>query len=49
MSLYFLYDLPNWLFGTITVGAFVIASVLGLALCRPLVRRLVGGRGNTTT
>jgi hypothetical protein len=43
--MYWLYDLPNWLFGLITVGTFVIVSVAGLIVFRPLVHRLVEGTG----
>lgn len=37
---YWLYDLPNWLFGTIVVGVFVLFGVSGLYLTRRHVRRL---------
>jgi hypothetical protein len=40
MTLYWVYDLPNWLFGTLTVGAFVAAGVAGLFITRRWVERL---------
>jgi hypothetical protein len=40
MSTYWLYDLPNWLFGTLTVATFVGVGVLGLFATRGWVRRL---------
>jgi hypothetical protein len=40
MTLYWVYDLPNWLFGTLTVGAFVAAGLAGLFLTRRWVERL---------
>lgn len=42
MTLYWIYDLPNWLFGVVTVAAFNAIAVGGLLLSRPLARRLLG-------
>lgn len=38
-TLYWLYDLPNWLFGLITVLFFLLYGVLGLFATRRWVRR----------
>jgi hypothetical protein len=40
MNLYWVYDLPNWLFGTLTVIVFLIVGLGGLLLTRRLVRRI---------
>jgi hypothetical protein len=40
MRIYWVYDLPNWLFGALTVAVFVAIGVLGLYLTRSWVRRL---------
>ena len=40
MNLYWLYDLPNWLFGLIVIAFFVSLSVIGLCTTRKWVRRL---------
>jgi len=40
MKMYWVYDLPNWLFGTLTVGVFVAIGLAGLYLTRSWVRRL---------
>jgi len=42
MTLYWIYDLPNWLLGALIVLIFVGAALAGLFISRPLVRRLVG-------
>jgi hypothetical protein len=39
---YFVYDLPNWLFGLLCVAFSVAISVAGLALSRPVVNRILG-------
>jgi hypothetical protein len=41
--MYWIYDIPNWLLGLLTVSVFLLVSLLGLVVVRPLVRRLVGG------
>src|SRR5215469_1156118 len=40
MNLYWVYDLPNWLFGALTVAVFVALGVSGLFVTRGWVRRL---------
>jgi Protein of unknown function (DUF4239) len=40
MSMYWVYDLPNWLFCTLTVATFVAVGLAGLFLSRGWVRRL---------
>lgn len=40
MSLYWVYDLPNWLFGALCILTFVLYGVLGLIATRRWVRRL---------
>jgi hypothetical protein len=42
MNFYWLYDTPNWLFASITMGVFVAFSVAGLALTRAWVARAFG-------
>jgi hypothetical protein len=41
--MYWIYDLPNWQLAVGIVGSFVVVSVAGLVVSRPLVRRLLGG------
>jgi hypothetical protein len=41
--MYWIYDWPNWLLGTVTVALLVGLSLAGLYASRPLVRRLLGG------
>ena len=40
MNLYWVYDLPNWIFGTLTVFVFVVVGLAGLYATRGWVRRL---------
>lgn len=40
MDMYWVYDLPNWLFGTLTVAVFVVIGLGGLYLTRDWARRL---------
>ena len=40
MNLYWVYDLPNWLFGVLTLGVFVAFGLAGLYLTRGWVGRL---------
>ena len=40
MNLYWVYDLPNWLFAFLTVGVFVAVGLGGLYLTRGWVQRL---------
>jgi hypothetical protein len=42
VDFFWLYDLPNWLFGSLTVFAFIIFSMLGLRLSRRMILRFVG-------
>jgi len=37
-----LYNLPNWLFGSVVVGAFVAFALLGQVLSRRFIRRWLG-------
>jgi hypothetical protein len=43
MKMYWLYDLPTWIFGTLTVAVFVVFGLAGLYLTRGWVRRLYNG------
>jgi hypothetical protein len=40
--LYFVYDLPNWLFCVLCVGSCIAVSVTGMLLTRPVVRHILG-------
>lgn len=42
MPMYWIYDYPNWQLGIAIVALFVIFSLLGLVVSRPLVRWLLG-------
>jgi hypothetical protein len=39
--MYWVYDLPNWLFGILTVATFVLASLFGLTATHRLMRRSI--------
>lgn len=39
--MFWIYDIPNWLFGLFCVATFVVLGVGGLLLSRPFVMRLV--------
>ncbi len=41
MTMYWIYDIPNWTLAILTVGAFVGFSIVGLLVTRPLVRRFL--------
>lgn len=43
MSMYWIYDIPNWLLGVLTVSVFVVISLTGLVVSRPLSRKLLNG------
>ena len=43
MNMYWLYDLPTWLFGSLTVGVFVALGLAGLYATRGWVARLHNG------
>src|SRR5215469_5056229 len=45
MSMYWIYDLPNWQLGLGTVGTFVVVGLAGLVISRPLVGRLLDRSG----
>ena len=45
MTMYWIYDLPNWLFGILTVLVLIFIALGGLYASRPMVRRLVEGSG----
>jgi hypothetical protein len=40
MNMYWVYDLPNWLFGSLTVVVFVLIGIGGLYLTRDWAQRL---------
>ena len=42
MTMYWIYDLPNWTLGLLIVAIFVAVSLGGLFATRPVVRRLFG-------
>lgn len=42
MNFYWVYDLPNWLFATLTIAIFVSFSMLGLWICRRFSMRIFG-------
>jgi Protein of unknown function (DUF4239) len=46
MTMYWIYDLPNWTLGVLIVGFVLALSLAGLFATRPLVRRLLGPSGN---
>lgn len=42
MSMYWIYDMPNWLLGVLTVSVFLVISLAGLVVSRPFSRKLLG-------
>ncbi len=40
MTLYWVYDIPNWLFATLCIAAFTSFGLVGVAVSRRFVRRL---------
>ncbi len=44
MTMYWIYDLPNWTLGSLIVASFLAVSLAGLFATRPMVRRLLGGQ-----
>lgn len=46
MNFYWIYDLPNWLFATLTISIFVAFSTIGLWISRRLVLRWFGGHSH---
>ena len=49
MTMYWVYDLPTWLFGTLIVIVFVTFALAGLYLLRGWVRRIDKDTTSTTT
>lgn len=45
MTMYWIYDFPNWELGVLTVVVFNVISILGLFTTRPFVRKLTNGSG----
>jgi hypothetical protein len=45
MTMYWIYDIPNWLFGVLTVVVFNLMAVGGLIATRPIARRILGASG----
>jgi hypothetical protein len=43
ISMYWIYDIPNWELFLIMLAGFAVVSLFGLAATRPLVRRMVDG------
>src|SRR3954452_2067767 len=43
MTMYWIYDIPNWALGVLTVAVFVVISLAGLFATRPLMRRCAIG------
>ncbi len=46
MNMYWIYNLPNWLFELLTVGLFVAFSLAGVLPSRAWVRRIHGDRSH---
>jgi hypothetical protein len=46
MTMYWIYDLPNWTLGVLIVAVILAVSLAGLFATRPLVRRLLGPTAN---
>jgi hypothetical protein len=42
MTMYWIYDLPNWLLCALIIAVVVGLALIGLFLSRPIVRRIVG-------
>lgn len=45
MTMYWIYDLPNWQLGLLTVLVFNLVAIVGLFATRPVARRLTNGSG----
>jgi Protein of unknown function (DUF4239) len=45
MTMYWIYDLPNWLFGLLTILVFNAIAIGGLIATRPVARRLLKESG----
>ena len=46
MTMYWIYDLQNWVLCTLILTSFVAFSLIGLVATRPIVRKLLGPSGN---
>ncbi len=46
MTMYWIYDLHNWVLCTLILSVFTVVSLIGLFATRPMVRRLLGPTGN---
>jgi hypothetical protein len=46
MTYYWIYDLPNWLFGLLTIVVFVVFSLLAVIVTRKPIYRLMGRDGS---
>ncbi len=46
MDFFWLYDLPNWQFGTLTIATFIIVATVGMHLSRRVVLRFIGPHTN---
>lgn len=42
MTMYWIYDFPNWLLGVLIIAVFVLGAVAGLYATRPAVGRFLG-------
>ncbi len=45
MNLYWVYDIPNWLFATLVIGSFSIIAITGQRFTHRWVRRVAGTDG----
>jgi Protein of unknown function (DUF4239) len=45
MTIYWIYDIPNWQLGVLIVATFSIVGVIGLFLTRPIARWVLRGSG----
>jgi hypothetical protein len=45
VNLYWVYDLPNWLFATMVIGTFVGIALVGQNLTQGWVKRIAGNNG----
>jgi Protein of unknown function (DUF4239) len=45
MNFYWVYDIPNWLFAVLVIGAFIGFALVGQRFTRRWVKRVAGGDG----
>jgi hypothetical protein len=45
MNLYWVYDLPSWLFAMMVIGTFVGIALIGQRLTQKWVKRIAGNEG----